>query len=364
MYSVTFGRGQWTNGIPIVTSDAIIRRAPANTRGRHGWRRELLRAAGSLALAPAWSFLPGCATVSSGPDRDRTYAPLLFECRHPARATMHLFGSLHVGLPEFYPLPPAIQTAFEEAACLAVEIDARRHWHDLVAAFRPHVYLADGLTLADLVEPTLLAQIREHFGFAADTWRELLRMQPWWVANFRFDTEHDRRSRVSLDMGTERHLLEAARRSGKPVIELETVHEQVTGLATGTMAEQLLQLRGWFDAVRRRGGLLGDLLAAWRLGDVDGLAALKDELWGTPQWLQSLRSRFFTERDRRMAVRMDELAANGVPVFVAIGAYHLAGNDSLLRHLLDLGYQVDRINTQARRGGESAAKGSSKTAFI
>lgn len=334
----------------IVTSVAIHLRPSGGTPASGDRRRRLLGAAASLCLIPAVASLTGCAVTAPASGLQPPYAPLMFECRHPTRATMHLFGTLHVGLPEFYPLPEAIQLALDEAPRLAVEIDARRHWQALVAAFRPHVRLAEGLTLTDLVDPSLLLQIREHFGFSDGVWRELKTMQPWWIANFRFDTDRDRRSGVSPALGSERHLIDAALRRGKALIELETIEEQVTGLATGTMAEQLLQLHGWFETVRRRGGLLGDLLAAWRIGDIEGLSALKDELWGTTDRLQTLRSRFFTERDRRMANRLFHFAAAGAPLFVAVGAYHLAGQDSLPARLTDLGYRVDRVDTRGSIG--------------
>ena len=40
--------------------------------------------------------------------------------------TMYLFGTMHVGVPEFYPLEPRIAQAVAGASTLALEIDAGR----------------------------------------------------------------------------------------------------------------------------------------------------------------------------------------------------------------------------------------------
>ena len=62
--------------------------------------------------------------------------------------TMHLFGTMHVGLPEFYPLEPRIAAAVAGASTLALEIDPL---HDqagmaqMIKAAGPAVALARGI---------------------------------------------------------------------------------------------------------------------------------------------------------------------------------------------------------------------------
>jgi uncharacterized protein len=58
-----------------------------------------------LALPSAWAAERGALFKVSGSGH-----------------TMYLFGTMHVGLPEFYPLEPRIATAVQNASALALEV--------------------------------------------------------------------------------------------------------------------------------------------------------------------------------------------------------------------------------------------------
>ena len=50
-----------------------------------------------------------------------------------------LFGSVHVGTPDMYPLPPAVEAAFKDAAALAVEADvANQNMAKMMATVQKH----------------------------------------------------------------------------------------------------------------------------------------------------------------------------------------------------------------------------------
>jgi uncharacterized protein YbaP (TraB family) len=55
---------------------------------------------------------------------------------------MHLFGTLHVGLPEFYPLEPRITEAIAESSTLALELDPDQPRSTKLAALRDYGMLA------------------------------------------------------------------------------------------------------------------------------------------------------------------------------------------------------------------------------
>lgn len=313
-----------------------------------GRRRRRLTVLGALAPMFAAVTASGCASVPGSVvtrgDPIETYRPALFSARPRSGANLTLFGTLHVGRPDFFPLPAPVSSALDQARRIAVEIDVIARWRELVDAFRPRVRLPAGVTLADLVSPKTLERTRAHFGFPQVVWSDLLTMQPWWVANFRFVTEADRSQGGIDSLGVERHVLAHAHRTSTPIIELESVDDQVQGLAGGTLDEQSAQFEHWFALVQQRGGLMHELLPAWRTGDLRALAELKSATWGDTVHLASLRRRFFTERDERMARRLAEASAlaDG-PIFVAVGAYHLVGHDSLLVALRRRGFEIELL---------------------
>jgi uncharacterized protein len=336
----------------------VLECAPHAAIGR-GRRRALGFALGTAVV----SALPACGTLPIAPpaslpdslpdslpgvrDRVQPYAPACFHARRPDGAVLYLFGTLHIGLASFYPLPSNVAKAFEQSSRLAVEIDARKHWSQLVAGFRPYVRLPPELTLIDLFDAELLSEIRDYFKFTDEQWTELLPMQPWWVANFRFGTPRDSLEGVRAEYGVEQYLLGAARQRDMAIVELERPIDQVLGLAGGSLPEQCTQLRNWFALIKRRGGLMSDLMTAWRRGDLTALSQLKAELWGDDQHQTSLRTRFFSDRDTRMAEQLSKLAVNGQPIFVAVGAYHLVDEDSLLAALRQRGFDVEQLDHDA-----------------
>ncbi len=312
-------------------------------------RRRILGQALKISLAAATvPLVQACATLPFTQNNGLPYSPAFFLATRSGSADLYLFGTLHLGLQSFYPLPFAVGRAFDQASRLAVEIDAKKHWSELVAGFRPYVRLPVGTTLANLFPADLLNEIRSYFDFADEQWQEMQLMQPWWVANFRFGTERDQRVRARAEYGVEQYLLAAARQRGKTIIELEKPIEQVMGLAGGTLQEQSTQLRSWFQVIKRRGGLMNDLISAWRRGDLALLAELKAETWGDEQQQTSLRRRFFTDRDARMAEQLAKLGAADEAAFIAVGAYHLVGRDSIPEALQQRGYSIELINTETR----------------
>lgn len=307
-----------------------------------------LAMASSCAAGAAPALLSGCTAIPYARRADVEYSPALLRALRSDGAQIDLFGTLHTGLAEFFPLPLAVENAFDAAGVLAIEIDAKAHWNELVAGFRPFVRLPPGRSLSTLLPASTLDELRDYFKFPEAVWRDLQTMQPWWIANFRMGTELDRSERVQEVFGAEQWLLDRARAARKKLLELELPLEQVLGLAGGDLEEQVSQLSTWLSIIKERGGLMTDLLSAWRRGDLDGLVQLKARTWGDERHLSSLRRRFFAQRDQRMARRLSDAAHPNTKIFVAVGAYHLVGQDSLPAALQGHGFQIERIETATR----------------
>lgn len=310
---------------------------------RPGWRdprplprRRWLAGVAGLATGAA---LAGCATALRPPAGPRP-SPPWFEVTGPEIGPCLLFGTMHVGARDDFPLPPAVEAALAAAGTLAIEIDTETRWPQLVDGFRSHVWLDGGRTLDDLIAPERVARVRQFLAIGDDEWQRLRRMQPWWVAQFRFGTAADRALGLSRDHGSERYCLRRARAAGARVVELETVDEQIDSVGGGTLDDQLAQFASLFDAVRRTGGLLAPLRDAWRRGDAAALEALKRESWGAPDAMPSVWQRAFDARDRRITDRLLAAGRDGRPLVAAIGAFHLVGPRSVPRRLQEAGCAV------------------------
>jgi hypothetical protein len=141
--------------------------------GRRHAARALLALAGGASL-------PGCA-YRSLPFVD--YQPSLFRVRADSAPTCAwLFGSIHIGLSRFYPLPDAVEQAWQSSRRLACEINTSQNWDRLRDAFRARALLPDGKSLDHFIDEPTLTALRHHFGMGRYEWQSRLRLRPRRVA--------------------------------------------------------------------------------------------------------------------------------------------------------------------------------------
>jgi len=149
---------------------------------------------------------------------------------------------------------------------------------------------------------------------------------------------------MQVDNGADMVLRRVAEREGKPVEGLETLDSQLdmfTRLPPTERAPANVQPGTPVNPMDTLSKSMADMQAAWKRGDQSVFVQVLGQLeQSSPQTYQML----FTERNARWA---DWVAARlRIPgtVFVAVGAGHLAGKDSLLVRLAQLGIGSTRVN--------------------
>jgi uncharacterized protein YbaP (TraB family) len=138
--------------------------------------------------------------------------------------------------------------------------------------------------------------------------------------------------------GVEEKLSVAAR--GKARVGLETLDEQLGFFDGLPEADQRALLAATLDGLPELKQQAGQLVRLWASGDTDRLAAqLNEDLRTTPRLAQLL----LTDRNARwadwIAARLDKPGT----VFVAVGAGHLAGSDSVQAMLAKKGLRAERV---------------------
>ena len=144
---------------------------------------------------------------------------------------------------------------------------------------------------------------------------------------------------MSTDRGADAILREAAEDSGKSVGGLESFQFQLNMFSTLQDAPQTKAPDP--QAMKALAQVLGQLQAAWNRGDIDSFAPLLQQMrTQSPRTYQTM----FVERNARWAHWIaDRLRAPGT-VFVAVGAGHLSGPDSVQNQLAAIGVKSARIN--------------------
>jgi len=83
------------------------------------------------------------------------------------------------------------------------------------------------------------------------------------------------------------------------------------------------------------------IIEAWKNGDDEALARLENELMRRDE--PELYQRLLVERNEAWARQVAALLQQPGTVFIAVGAAHLAGPDSLQRQLQRQGESVERL---------------------
>src|SRR5690606_31121143 len=130
----------------------------------------------------------------------------------------------------------------------------------------------------------------------------------------------------TAESGAERAITDAAKSANKPVLALETAEQQLGFFDTLPEDLQIKYLISTLENYDKAGPMLDEMVASWSAGDVATLGAtLNDALRETPEVGKVMLS----DRNARWAEWIETRMARPGTVFVAVGAGHLAGNDSV-----------------------------------
>ncbi len=135
-------------------------------------------------------------------------------------------------------------------------------------------------------------------------------------------------------------LMAKAKAAGKSVGFFETAEEQMGYLAGAPEAVQIKELESAIDDGDSGGDDFKGMEASWQAGDVAAMAKLVASMRDKGADFYEI---IFTQRNKRFAARIAALLHGNKTVFVAIGAGHLAGPDSVQSQLAKLGIGAKRL---------------------
>lgn len=146
---------------------------------------------------------------------------------------------------------------------------------------------------------------------------------------------------LSTAHGADAVLRDAADASGKPVGGLESFAFQMRMISTLPASPEAVAQATDPRAMSALAALLTHLQAAWSRGDLDSFAPMMMQMRAeSPQMYRTL----FIERNSRWAHWIAQRLDTPGTVFVAVGAGHLSGPDSVQNQLASLGVKSARVN--------------------
>lgn len=266
--------------------------------------------------------------------------PALFVARD-ADSTLYLFGTVHVR-PRGAPWGgPEARAALDSAEEIWTEIEispqADAQAIGLIASLgmapsdRP---LTSRLTPEERVRLAAIAQRAGVPGAMLD------RMQPW-LAAVTLSMAPIAEAGLDPQSGVDRAIDALGDAAGKRMRAFETVEQQLRFLANLSEEAQHQMLLDTLEETETGPGELRQMLAAWERGDLDTIERLvvADTRRNYPEMYDVL----FKQRNAEWTgVLMRELDGAGTD-FVAVGAGHLVGDDSVVAMLRARGVRVERV---------------------
>jgi hypothetical protein len=295
--------------------------------------------AGAVAFQPVAAFAQAAVAPASAvravPQAEGA-GPALWVVRD-ADSTLYLFGTVHVLRPTTAWGSARVDAAFDSADQVWFEISNPDDQAAIMPLIQQHGLSPDRplSSLLTAEEMTLLNTIAASAGMPAG---QIDIFRPW-LAGLALSVAPLMKAGYDPRSGVELVLKARAEAAGKPIQAFETIDKQVGILAGMSEADQLASLRllmeSWGDATAELDGIV----AAWASGDVKALEALAvDEMQvETPALYEALLVR----RNTDWANQIQTLLEGSGTVFIAVGAAHLAGDDSVQEILGDRGVTVE-----------------------
>jgi uncharacterized protein len=248
-----------------------------------------------------------------------------------------LFGTLHVGRPDFVPMDWDVHAALLKSDVLVIELDTST---PDVRRQATKLFSADALARwAELSEGhrEKLRALAIALGHAPSLAQ---RRQPWLVL---VGAELSLYQFIGLSsaFGSERYLMGFAQATGKPVLALERLAENVAAwkdMPLSILENWIDMAKAEYDAKSSIPRLL-ELVKHWESGNLEGAWELFKPKAGESAFETYFREATLIRRNQAMVNNIINLS-NAHTLFVAVGMLHLAGPDGLIARLQREGYEI------------------------
>jgi len=262
------------------------------------------------------------------------------------KTTVYLMGSIHFADQSFYPLRPEIEEAYSRSKFLVVELDINKTESDVYnkILLQKGSY-SDGRTIKDVISNETWLQLRQQLSDlnvsydAVKTYKPgilVLTLTAVQVMQMGFD------SQLGIDM----HFLTKAAKTGKQVIELETLEQQINLFLN--IPDGDLLLKESLYSMQDSEQLMADMVQFWKQGDIAKMNKLlfEDAINEYPAFAE-IYNRLFYERNQQMTRKIEQMLTSKVATkeayFVVVGGGHLIGEKGIVQKLKDKGYVVKRL---------------------
>jgi uncharacterized protein len=259
---------------------------------------------------------------------------------HSGRSTMYLFGTVHLLPGHTGWRSPVLDKALAGSGTLYIEITDDNPVHVQLLVMKYGMDLQQ--PLSSRLNPGDLDRLKRAARIAALPGGEAMLepMKPW-LAALTLSMAPLLKAGLDPKAGVDKQLKAQFEAAGKPVKGLETSEEQIRFFADMPPKTQLAFLHSVLTDYGSAMTELKQLVAYWDRGDVAAIDRTADRKMRTTS--PAIYQRLIAQRNRRWGVKLAALMKTPGTYFVAVGAAHLAGPDSVQKQLQSRGIKVHRV---------------------
>ncbi len=253
---------------------------------------------------------------------------------------IYLLGSVHVLRQQDYPIPTAIEKAYQDAEILIMEIDVDDlDPIEMAGMVNELGVIKDGSTLQEIMGPSLYEEAADYASQLDIPFLMLTQTEPW-LADITIEQMMLLRIGFNPEYGIEFHLSAKASEDSKEILGLESVREQLEFLDKLSLsAQRSLLIQTLRESLNIEENL--DLLIdAWRHGDID---FLEENLLAEMQRYPELYRTLVVDRNEAWVEQIRNLIGEQDDYLIVVGTLHLVGDDGLPALLSEIGITTDQL---------------------
>ena len=257
---------------------------------------------------------------------------------------VYLYGTVHAGKQEWYPLPAPVENAFADSQVLVVEADISDT--EALRKAQPAT-LAPPDTLAKHVDPAVYARFVKLLPRFRLPEAQLAQMKPFMAVSLLVFADWARLG-YQPNFGVDSYLIAKAHNNNKPVRELEGLDAQVELMDSLTEEQNKAIFEGTVDALESGAAdeQIEGMVKAWQQGDPKAVLEIARRYNEKVKGAAELEEKFVWARHDAMVKKIESyLNETKDRAFVAVGALHLAGPRGLVELLRKRGYIVRQIGS-------------------
>ena len=244
----------------------------------------------------------------------------------------YIYGTIHIMPKKQFAISEAITTALKECESLVMEVDINMDLKTKIDAAQRSM-LPNGKTIADITSAENAQKIKQ---FCVDSlhWKEskyvrMSRLTPFFLTSIILQ------DLIGKSKSFELELNKLAEKNKMTTLGLETIQMQMDLVNEVPYEEQIKLL---LQGLTTNNSEFNTMLNCYLKQDLNKLGELMNEADLSPEF----NANFLVKRNQNWIPQISKMAQEK-PIFIAVGAGHLPGDQGVLNLLQEAGYTVTPI---------------------